>query len=59
MYDYFHAKLPLCFETMFTFLAEPNQTKNFKKEKVKKKWNLFEQLFFQRFEIQLILNIRS
>ena len=35
MYDNFHSKLPLSFERMFTFLAEPNRTKSFRVEKVK------------------------
>ena len=34
MYEYFHSKLPLSFDSMF--FAEPNQTKSFKEEKIKK-----------------------
>ena len=34
-YDYSHSKLPLSFESMFKFLAEPNQTMSVKVEKVK------------------------
>ena len=30
-----YSKLPLSFESMFTFLTEPNRTKSFKVEKVK------------------------
>ena len=37
MYGYFYSKLPLSFESMFTFSAEPNRTKSFRVEKVKNK----------------------